>query len=636
MDADYNQKTQQVIEHITQQGRCTATQRVYLRCFKAFGDYLLLKGMGYSAEEAKAWLSTLSINKTDFNLYSAAISKLNDLYAYGEIHNNHYDPARTIAGKLCPEFQHILEGIMETIASKADDTVSSHSWQCASILLWLQDNGISCLGDIRYDDLLNLFFSFEKRSYYSRCGFHENLKLILQFGFEQGLLPFGFTLFVGAMVIRTGYFWNNVNEAKLLELKSVQGSKILSLEQYMEMRDVLYSEHRQNHYSDTALKGILRITNLFYLFMDMNNLCYSPLVGNVWLDSLKSALPDIEHKHFRRILSLLEKQYNNVQFPLNSYLVFRETQYERLPDWCRPQVDAFLKMKTDEGWTVSTIQMYRSCVCRFCISVHKMGIRSFEALDAFTVKQFNLEDRHKTPEGKNAYNSRIRKFLEYLGENHATKNPFLFLSLSCLCAARETLVITLTEEEQQTLRDVFQEEDAPISLREKAMIQLGLYMGIRGIDIVSLTVDNIDWEKVEIRVVQEKTDYEINLPMPVPVANAVYRYIMEERPESSDRSIFIRTNAPYNRVGKGACLRALNKALPDRNVAGSGFHVTRKTYATNLLNNDVSAHDVAEALGHRGLDSVHKYLSLEESGMRKCGLNLSDKGLLWEGGFCHV
>ena len=77
-------------------------------------------------------------------------------------------------------------------------------------------------------------------------------------------------------------------------------------------------------------------------------------------------------------------------------------------------------------------------------------------------------------------------------------------------------------------------------------------------------------------------------------------------------------------------------ALPERNVPGSGFHVTRKTYATNLLRNDVPVHHVAEALGHQGLYTVQKYLSLEERRMRLCGLSLHDRGLLLKGGLCHA
>lgn len=635
MNNDYAQMTQRVIDYISQLDCSSATQSMYRRCFTSLGDYLSERRIDYSPEVSKVWLSSSDVNKANFNIFIAAINKLNDLFLYGEIRNYHYDPAKTIPGKLCPEFQRLLFEIKNNISDKADDTIQAHSWEIASILLSFQNRGICSIADIRYEHLLDAFFDSKGKSYYSRCGFNQNLRLLLQFSYDKGLVPFGFTLFVNAMVSRKGYYWNCVSKEKIDELKSLQPDTALSMKAYLEVRNRVYQEHCQKSYSVTAKNGILRITNLFYLFMDMNDLRYYPCVSNVWIDSLKQTLDSVEYKHVRRVLSLLEKQFEFVSFPLISNFVFKDTMYKRLPEWCRPQVDSFLDMKKNEGWASSTLAMYRSSVCRFCLSVHELGIRSFRSLEAKTIKQFNLNDTHRTPEGKNAYNSRIRHFLEYLGETHATDNPFLFLSLPSICAARETLVVTLTEEEQETLRKIFQKNDTAVSLREKAMIQLGLYMGIRGIDIVNLTIDNVDWERASIRVLQEKTGYEINLPMPSYVANAIYRYIMKERPVSSDRNIFIREKAPFSRIGKGACLRALGNALPDRKVAGSGFHVTRKTYATNLLKNDVSAQNVAEALGHRGLDSVHKYLSLEEAGMRQCCLNLSDKALLLEGGFCH-
>ena len=64
-------------------------------------------------------------------------------------------------------------------------------------------------------------------------------------------------------------------------------------------------------------------------------------------------------------------------------------------------------------------------------------------------------------------------------------------------------------------------------------------------------------------------------------------------------------------MGRTTCGRALKTALPDRKVEGSGFHVTRKTYATNLLRSGVGAGTVADALGQRGTTSVHRYLSLD-------------------------
>ena len=635
MNDDFNQLSQAVMEYIIQLDRSRETKRAYQRCFKSLGNYLREREVNYSKDTARIWLSSINVNKTEYELYTAAVNKLNDLHLYGEIRTGHYDPAKTIAGKLCPEFSSVLEGIELNNSARAEDTISTHLWQCSSILLRMQNRGICSISSISYDDLLTEYFSSENNTYYSRCIHHSGLRYLLQYLYEQGLVPFGFTLLVDALTARAGYYWNNISEEQLDHLRVSQNDDALSLDEYLAIRNELYQMHSRERYSKTALRRLLRITNLFYLFMDMNSLCYCPAVGFTWLDTLKPHISDADYLQVRRTMCLLQKQYENAELQLNSVFIFRETVYKRLPEWCRPCVDAFIQMKNNEGWAPSTIRMYRISICRFCISIDKMGVNSFGALTADNVKQFNLNDQHSTPEGKNAYNSRIRIFLRYLCENGLTNSPFLFLALPCVCAARETLVITLTDSEQEKLRSIFSEEDTIISLREKAMLQLGMYMGIRAADITSLTIDDIDWDSAVIRVVQDKTDYEIDLPMPVPVANALYRYIINERPGTSSRSIFIRKHAPFEQVGRGACLNALNKALPERKVVGSGFHVTRKTYATNLLKNNVPAQHVAEILGHRGLGSVHKYISLEENNMRLCGLSLEDKGLLMKGGFCH-
>ena len=127
-----------------------------------------------------------------------------------------------------------------------------------------------------------------------------------------------------------------------------------------------------------------------------------------------------------------------------------------------------------------------------------------------------------------------------------------------------------------------------------------------------------------IKFIQKKTSVEVNLPMPAEVGNALFRYIMEERGQNSSSKVFLSEKAPKKPVGRAVCSAALRTALPDRKVEGSGFHVTRKTYATRLLKNGVGADMVAEALGQCGTASVHRYLSLDTDRMRMCPLSLSE------------
>lgn len=121
--------------------------------------------------------------------------------------------------------------------------------------------------------------------------------------------------------------------------------------------------------------------------------------------------------------------------------------------------------------------------------------------------------------------------------------------------------------------------------------------------------------------------------MPVDVGNAIYSYLKYGRPDVKSEYIFIRSKAPYSRLSSKVCTRALYRILPERqNVKGGGFHVTRRTFATNLLRNHAGIDDVMDALGHRDPTSVMKYLLLDDERSRKCGLSLSDTGLVLEGG----
>ena len=66
------------------------------------------------------------------------------------------------------------------------------------------------------------------------------------------------------------------------------------------------------------------------------------------------------------------------------------------------------------------------------------------------------------------------------------------------------------------------------------------------------------------------------------------------------------------------CLRALKDVLGDE--TSLGFHVLRRTFASELLRNTVAPDMIAEALGHSGISTVDKYLTTDEKNLRRCML----------------
>ena len=71
-------------------------------------------------------------------------------------------------------------------------------------------------------------------------------------------------------------------------------------------------------------------------------------------------------------------------------------------------------LKKKEGWKKSTLNMIRSSVTRFCRFLADQGLTAFYEIKPEMLKKFNCCDKHRSFEGKNAYNGRIRKFIKFL------------------------------------------------------------------------------------------------------------------------------------------------------------------------------------------------------------------------------
>jgi integrase len=212
-------------------------------------------------------------------------------------------------------------------------------------------------------------------------------------------------------------------------------------------------------------------------------------------------------------------------------------------------------------------------------------------------------------------------------------NKSLHNSLSTGTAPIEKIVDILTDDQINRVNNYRTSCSLPIELRNVAMVMVGIKMGLRASDVVNLKLSDIDWKKRQITIIQQKTQAQLTLPMPVYAGNSIYTYIKNGRPKSDSGYLFIRHNAPYGKLTIKNCTKALHNILPERkNVSGGGFHVTRRTFATRLLRNNAGIETVMDSLGHHDNTSVMLYLSLDEERIKSCALSLSDTGLVLQKG----
>ncbi len=534
---------------------------------------------------------------------------------------------------LSPRLREELDRYLDTVSAGALDGNRTY---CSRFLLLLQNEGIQTVSSIEISDLIsvmNVVMSYEDK--HNRGSLLSSAKRFLIYECKKGDVFACLALMLKYYPRNQVLFINDFSVDDRADIVASQLNIEYSAEEFHQYSEQIFHTMECMNYDHWHIVNLRKIADLHYLFLSVSSLSYSKgtylIWRNVFVNKILHGPSAIQNTN--RLLGFLEqwRMYGKI-IPEKNYRL-RVLPYDTLPLWCRNTLDAFLLLKQKEGWKPNTIQMYRSSVTRFCVYLAESGFTSFSEVTPEVVKQFNLQDRHKTPEGKNAYNSRIRKFLDYLGEKHMVSSRLLSLALPCVAAPSTRLVITLTEEEDRELERLILLDNSPLTLREKSMLALGRYLGMRESDVASLCGSDIDFKERTINFVQKKTNYENELPFSVKIGNILFRYVMEERPDTDDPHVFIRNYAPYTKVRDSAPCDAFNKAFPDRDIPGSNFHSLRKTFSSSMLKVEVKAKTVAEADGHRGMDSVHVYLATDRENMRKCARSMEEAGISMKGVF---
>jgi site-specific recombinase XerD len=144
--------------------------------------------------------------------------------------------------------------------------------------------------------------------------------------------------------------------------------------------------------------------------------------------------------------------------------------------------------------------------------------------------------------------------------------------------------------------------------RDRAIVLLLARLGLRAGDVAQLRLADIEWEAGSLRVTG-KSRYEVRLPLPQDVGDAIAGYL-ECRPSHPSDRVFLRTIAPCRPFENGDGISSLVKRLMKR--AGivtpvKGAHVLRHTAATEMLRHGVPLEKIGLVLRHRGVDTTATY-----------------------------
>lgn len=179
---------------------------------------------------------------------------------------------------------------------------------------------------------------------------------------------------------------------------------------------------------------------------------------------------------------------------------------------------------------------------------------------------------------------------------------------------------TLADEEIERLLQSL-DTPSPSMRRIAAIVRCAVDLGLRSIEIATLTLDDIDWDAGIIKLRRTKSRREQVLPLPEMTGRAIAAYLKYERPRSPHREVFLRRTAPHDEpIGPDVVRKTIRLAYKQAGLPYTKSHLLRHTIARRLLAGGSSLKEVADVLRHRSLNTTLIYAKLDSQNLRSVAM----------------
>jgi site-specific recombinase XerD len=166
-----------------------------------------------------------------------------------------------------------------------------------------------------------------------------------------------------------------------------------------------------------------------------------------------------------------------------------------------------------------------------------------------------------------------------------------------------------------------------IGARDAAITLLAVTTGLRACDIINLRLSNIDWRARTAGIVQQKTHNPLTVPLTDLLIGRLADYVLDQRPDSPDDHLFLRSVAPHTQLADHATVHhVITTVFGKSGVTDvkAGTRLLRHNAATRLLRASVPLPTISAVLGHASPGSTDLYLSVDQDRLLDCVLEVPD------------
>jgi len=347
----------------------------------------------------------------------------------------------------------------------------------------------------------------------------------------------------------------------------------------------------------------------------------------VFIDYCRT-FPNCKRAH-RSAINMIAKFDNQQIYPDGGRIQFicKQDAYSLLNEEYRLLIDGYKGYCNSLKLAASTIDAKEKINSSFLYQIQKRGCATMAAiseddvLSVFCTKNGRVEKSHE-------YKNEIRRMMKYGMEQGIVKCYDIMNYLPAIRHHRKNIPY-LKEEEVTAIKVILDSPESNLSMRDKAVGRLLLYTGLRASDIAGLLLTSIDWRRDIIRVEQKKTGRCLNLPLRPIIGNAIYDYLVKERPFVGDPHVFISTLKPYRPL-KPCSLKNIVKrifftaGIRQGNGDRGSTHLFRHSFTASLLEVGTKHPVITQILGHASPKSIEPYLNTDFKHLKECAIGITD------------
>ena len=369
-------------------------------------------------------------------------------------------------------------------------------------------------------------------------------------------------------------------------------------------------------YSPETINNYRRALSRIDKFMEMEGFhSYSEEVGEAFITS-RVATSYISDSHFQ-FMQMVIRRLNDV-IEGNSFRLIKPEPLIQPPPQYSEALDLYLQhcVNIDNNME-NTVSWKRSVCSKFLWFISELGCSNYSDINTNYICRAIV--RHTN---KDAY-AIIKAFIQYLYDTGILE--FDYSGIIPKYSRGKVLPTAYSNDEVRRLEAII-DWSSKTGKRDYASLLLATRLGLRAGDIVSLTFEKVDFTSNTINLNQEKTNQPLTLPLLPEIKKAIDEYIHYARPSSDSEFIFLRANAPYERMSTGVMRHAITKYFLAAGINISdkkhGSHSLRSSLASSMVNDGTPYEVVRRLLGHNDPNAVKYYARVDIENLRPYAIDV--------------